>query len=87
MDRRILLVCFLFIGCILGKYCIETFETMTSYNSRVREEFKRPGLEAIKVSMNLWLEQNPDVNIIGSGLSRSDDEIYWYHTGYFLYEC
>lgn len=46
-----------------------------------------PPLAQIENAMATWLASKTNVVIIGSGLSRSDDESRNYYTGYFLYNC
>ena len=71
---------------VTSKLCLETFSSATTY-----PHWSRPApadaLKNIKMWMNEWLDSHPDIVLISSSLTRSDDDVLTYYTGYFLYQC
>ena len=80
MDKALIILTLLILSAT-SKTCMETF----SARSIPRGYLGGPscGLPIIRDNMKSWLDERSTVEIIGSGLSESDD-IY---VGYFLYVC
>ena len=70
----------LFVVTASSKVCIKTFEERSVL-------LRSSSVTSIEMKMNSWLDEFSDIEVINSGVYRSDDRYNSYHGGYITYRC